>query len=207
MIYGYVQSKLDGTEKKFEEVEGLDLPESYSYVPYLPKILNQGQQPICVPCSLSAHLNWNCNVNDGENKRDNKIKLSEIYNCRTNLGGGMSFKEALNFLKHEGVNSDKGILKIRKYAMLGGIIPLKQAILLNGPCVGGLPVYNSSICQFWKKIGSSSPEGGHAISIVGWNEQGFIIRNSWGEHFCSKGYTIIPYDDFGSFMEIWTIID
>jgi hypothetical protein len=40
MIYGYVQSKLDGTEKKFEEIEGLDLPESYSYVPYLPKILN-----------------------------------------------------------------------------------------------------------------------------------------------------------------------
>ena len=81
MVYGFVPSKLDGTEKKFSEVKGLDLPESYSYVDFLPRVLNQGQRPICVPCSISAHLNWNKNVDtDGNNKRDNGIKLLEIYN-------------------------------------------------------------------------------------------------------------------------------
>ena len=90
MVYGFVPSKLDGTEKKFSEVKGLDLPESYSYVDFLPRVLNQGQKPICVPCSISAHLNWNKNVDtDGNNKRDNGVKLLEIYNSRT-TGGPLS---------------------------------------------------------------------------------------------------------------------
>ena len=207
MNYGYAKSKLDGTEHQFLEIPGLNLPEEYSYIPYLPKVLNQGSSPICVPCSISTHLNWNRNVDDGENQRDNNINLLQIYKQKTTYGEGMSFKEALHFLKHKGVKSDAGILKIRKYAMLGSIITLKQAILLNGPCLGGLPVYNSLACNFWKKEFNSSFEGGHAISIVGWNKEGFIIRNSWGEHFCNKGYVVLPYEDFDSFMEIWTIID
>lgn len=205
MNYGYAKSKLDGTEKRFEGIQDLDLPEEYSYIPYLPKVLNQGNNPICVPCSLSAHLNWNINIEDGMNTRDNKIDLFQIYRKRSNVGDGMSFKEALHFLKHEGVKSNAGLIKIKKYAMIGSIEPLKQAILLNGPCVGGLLVYDSISCKFWEK--GYNCEGGHAISIVGWNKEGFIIRNSWGTSFCNKGYTVIPYEDFDNFMEIWTIID
>jgi len=40
MNYGYTESKLDGTEHKFGEISGLDIPEEYSYIPYLPKIIN-----------------------------------------------------------------------------------------------------------------------------------------------------------------------
>ena len=207
MNYGYVKSKLNGTEPEFSEVPGLKVPEEYSYIPYLPKIINQGQKPICVPCSLSAHINWNKNVDDGDNKRDNKIDLLQIYKQKTSKGDGMSFKEALHFLKNKGVSSDKGVLKIRKYAIIGSELALKQAILLNGPCVAGLPVYNSNSCQFWENDRRFDFLGGHAICIVGWNKDGFLIRNSWGENFCSKGYTLLPYDDFSSFMEIWTIID
>ena len=103
MNYGYVKSKFDGTEPKFTEVPGLDLPEEYSYIPYLPKIIDQGRKPICVPCSLSAHVNWNKNVDDGDNKRDNNVDLLQIYKQKTSNGDGMSFKEALYFLKHKGV--------------------------------------------------------------------------------------------------------
>ena len=207
MNYGYVKSKFDGTEPKFVESPGLDLPEEYSYIPYLPKIIDQGSRPICVPCSLSAHVNWNKNVDDGDNKRDNNVDLLQIYKQKTSNGDGMTFKEALHFLKHKGVQSNNGILKIRKYATIGSPVALKQAILLNGPCVGGLPVFNSDSCEFWKDYGTFGFLGGHAISIVGWNKEGFLIRNSWGERFCSQGYTLLPYDDFKSFMEIWTIID
>ena len=207
MNYGYTESKLDGTEHKFGEISGLDIPEEYSYIPYLPKIINQGRHPICVPCSLSAHINWNINIDDGNNKKDNNVDLFQIYNQKTTEEEGMSFKEALHFLKHKGVKTDVGTLKIKKYALIGSEFALKQAILLNGPCVGGLPVFNSDSCEFWRKYGSFDFLGGHAISIVGWNKEGFLIRNSWGERFCSQGYTLLPYDDFKSFMEIWTIID
>lgn len=149
MVYGFVPSKLDGTEKKFSEVKGLDLPESYSYVDFLPRVLNQGQKPICVPCSISAHLNWNKNVDtDGNNKRDNGVKLLEIYNSRTSGDNGMTFKDALSFLRHKGVDSDLGVIKIEKYAMVGGELPIKQALLLNGPLVGALPMYIMTVNGF-----------------------------------------------------------
>jgi C1A family cysteine protease len=48
--------------------------------------------------------------------------------------------------------------------------------------------------------------GGHCILIVGYNENGFIIRNSWGNLFGNKGYTLLPYNEFNSIFEAWTII-
>ena len=36
--------------------------------------------------------------------------------------------------------------------------------------------------------------GGHMILIIGWNETGFIIQNSWGEEWGDKGLGILPYE-------------
>ena len=81
---------------------------------------------------------------------------------------------------------------------------LKAAIVMNGPCFGALPVY-SDYCDFWINRGQGL-QGYHAISIVGYNENGFIIRNSWGKGFCEDGYTVIPYDEFNKLIEIWTVM-
>jgi len=45
--------------------------------------------------------------------------------------------------------------------------------------------------------------GGHAMSIVGWDDDkitsigrgAFIVRNSWGKDWCEEGYTWYPYGD------------
>ena len=68
MNYGFIPSKMDGTEDKFKKLEGFKIPEEYSYKKYLPKVLNQGSKPICVPCSLSAYINWSINIETGDNK-------------------------------------------------------------------------------------------------------------------------------------------
>ena len=47
----------------------------------------------------------------------------------------------------------------------------------------------------------------HAMTIVGYNNEGFIIRNSWGEDWGNKGYTIYKYDDWSSHWEIWSTVD
>lgn len=44
--------------------------------------------------------------------------------------------------------------------------------------------------------------GGHAISIVGYTDEGFIIRNSWGKSFGKNGYALLKNQDFGEFLEI-----
>lgn len=39
-------------------------------------------------------------------------------------------------------------------------------------------------------------DGGHAIAIVGYAEQGFIIQNSWGTDWGNGGFALLPYEDY-----------
>lgn len=39
-------------------------------------------------------------------------------------------------------------------------------------------------------------DGGHAIAIVGYTEQGFIIQNSWGPGWGNGGFALLPYEDY-----------
>jgi hypothetical protein len=39
-------------------------------------------------------------------------------------------------------------------------------------------------------------ENGHAVAIVGYNDEGFIIQNSWGEGWGERGFALLPYQDF-----------
>lgn len=204
--YGWTPSKLDGSEQQFDPIKNFDIPEEYSYVNFLPPVENQGSTNMCVTYSLAAHLDWNCNVDNSiDNNRNNHINKQEIYSSRSIPGdNGMTFKEALNFLKKQGVKSDHGKLRIEKYAMVKSELGLKHALLLNGPCVGGLYVKNPTGQDFWN---GNQNYGGHAISIVGYNQYGFIIRNSWGTRYGKNGYWVIRYEDFNKILECWTIID
>lgn len=203
--YGFKQSVIDGTEHTLELPKSLDLPVFYSYEEVLPRVIDQGDDPICVPCSISSFLNWRENLSHGE-PIDNKIDLFEIYAQKTNDGEGMTFKEAFHYLRHHGVKSKKGVLKIGEYALLRNVIEMKFAILSDGPCFGALPVYNSSN-EFWNR---QSPYqkllGYHAIAFVGYTEDGFIIRNSWGINFGENGYTMLSYSDFGKILEAWSVV-
>lgn len=201
MKYGFVQSKLDGTEQKLEVNNGVKLPESYSYEKILPKVLDQGNDPICVPCSISSFIEWKYNMNSGS-VNDNKVEMKPMFK-KYGSRDGMTFKEGLHYLHHEGISTNKGVFKIDQYAMVGSIQALKQAIVLNGPCIGGLPVKDSKRADFWKGFGN---EGGHAVAIVGYDKDGFLIRNSWGKSYGYDGYMHLPYEDFNRFYEIWALI-
>lgn len=39
-------------------------------------------------------------------------------------------------------------------------------------------------------------DGGHAVAIVGYTEQGFIIQNSWGDSWGNRGFALLPYEDY-----------
>lgn len=36
----------------------------------------------------------------------------------------------------------------------------------------------------------------HAVAIVGYTEDGFIIQNSWGEEWGNDGFALLPYEDY-----------
>lgn len=41
---------------------------------------------------------------------------------------------------------------------------------------------------------TSSHWGGHAVTIVGYRLEGFIIKNSWGTDWGDEGYVVVSYD-------------
>ena len=203
--WGFKPSVMNGTEHRFSAAPNVSetIPSHYSYKRYLPAVLNQGANPICVPCSVSAYLNWRENLKT-KSKKDNKINYFEIYDSKAIQGEGMTFKEAFSYLRHHGVSSNAGNLSIEEYSFVGSALLLKIALFMNGPCFGALPVYNSTP-SFWVKRTGDRLEGYHAIAIVGYDKNGFIIRNSWGTGFGQRGYTTLPYDEFNCLLELWTI--
>ena len=203
---GCIKSELDGTEHIYETPQTIDIPKEYSYMNNLPKVLNQGNNPFCVPCSLSSYINWKINLVDGIIK-DNEVNLNEIFNNRLNFENdeGMMIKDGLTYLKKQGVNTKDGIFKINRYAKVTNLIALRFAILMNGPCIGALPVYNYGD-GFWRKNYNDVLIGCHAVSIVGYDHDGFIIRNSWGKSYGKNGYFYIKNEEINNFIELWTII-
>ncbi|MEH6526401.1 MAG: C1 family peptidase [Sneathiella sp.] len=43
---------------------------------------------------------------------------------------------------------------------------------------------------------AGEPRGGHALAIVGYNANGFIVQNSWGRSWGSSGFALWPYLDW-----------
>jgi hypothetical protein len=204
-VFGFKPSIIDGTERIFNTIDKIELPEKYTFKAYMPPVINQGEDSICVPCSVSTYLNWKENLKSGEVK-DNKVSLFEIYDSRENDGEGMTFKDAFKYLKHKGVSSKAGKLKISAYGKINNPLALKYAIVMNGPCFGALPVYSDDY-DFWNKKPGDRLLGYHAISIIGYDEEGFFIRNSWGTSFGDRGYTKIKNSELDEMLELWTIIE
>jgi hypothetical protein len=47
-----------------------------------------------------------------------------------------------------------------------------------------------------RKSPGSVPIGGHAFSLVGYNEIGFLVQNSWGKTWGKDGFATLPYEDW-----------
>jgi len=50
----------------------------------------------------------------------------------------------------------------------------------------------------------SKNDGGHAFAIIGYNDKGFWIQNSWGETWGKKGLALWTYEDWNkNIMDAW----
>lgn len=46
------------------------------------------------------------------------------------------------------------------------------------------------------RTATSKAVGGHAFCIVGYNDVGFLVQNSWGKEWAKAGFATLPYDDW-----------
>ena len=48
--------------------------------------------------------------------------------------------------------------------------------------------------------------GGHAFALVGYNDKGFIVQNSWGPGWGAGGFAVLPYPDWVSYgTDCWAV--
>lgn len=86
-------------------------------------------------------------------------------------------------------------LKIASYANLGpSLIAWRRWLAGNGPILVRLNV-DATWANAWGRpsLDRYHPEtagGGHAVALVGYTEEGFIVRNSWGKDWGENGYAI-----------------
>lgn len=206
--------------------EDLSLPDTYDPRNKMLPVRDQGNQGSCVAESCACAKETQEFKNIGF---DDYFSPQFVYNNRINQEGeGMYPRDSMNILYKKGIvaeddypykkiekpeNISQDILekaknyKAKGYAYINTANVLKAAIYRNGACLITFPVY-SQRPKFWKpsRVGEVS-QGGHAVCVVGWTKEGFIIRNSWGTSYGDKGYSIYPYSDWGSHGELWTLID
>ena len=208
----------------------IELPEILDYRAELTKIRDQGSQGTCFAQTAACVKEWQ------ERKNNNFTEYFSpqfFYNNRFNKydddetnDEGMYSRDVMKLLKNIGIcreeiypygriedkseilpemyeDAKKNIIK--SYARIKSMEKLKKSLCENGPCLIAFPVYNYS-SEFWLGKGRDHM-GGHAVTVVGYNEEGFIIRNSWGEYWANSGYTIYKYKDWDSHWEVWTVID
>lgn len=80
----------------------------------------------------------------------------------------------------------------------GTSLRVKEA-LKKGPMMTTMQVYEDFLSYgggIYKNV-SQKKVGGHAVSLIGFNDQEryWIIRNSWGDDWGEKGFARISYDD------------
>lgn len=75
---------------------------------------------------------------------------------------------------------------------LGGQLYMFSAAKQKEP--GLIKMIKDSSVQLEPVWENGISDGGHAVTIVGYNEDGFIIKNSWGSGWGDRGYAIISYD-------------
>lgn len=199
-----------------------DLPSEYTTVDSLMPVRDQGSQGTCAAQTAACMKEW-------QERKDidyqDYMSPQFVYNNRANQdGSGMYTRDVMKILNKQGIcpeqlypygtfdaigediytEAKKHVIKA--YASVQTIEGLKKAIYSDGPCLIAVPVYNYGM-RMWKPEPDQSKIGGHAMTVVGWTTEGFIIRNSWSDRWGDKGYTIFPWEDWGLQWETWTTVD
>lgn len=200
---GFIESGYSEKDYNFDEVFGAsnksDFPMSYNCMDYCDlKVEDQGSTMQCVAYSVAKALEYGYETMNNMGDEHFYVDKKEIYNSRPNndTDEGMMIRDALHFVKHNKYH-------IKSYGRLYSIGPIMKALFVNGPCIFALPVKDSLRTDFWNGSGF---EGGHAVACVGYNEEGFIILNSWGSGYGDCGTSILPFGQFNKLIECWTLI-
>lgn len=224
-------SPFDQRDWKYEAhrsnvLRAIKIPKKYM-CPNLLKVKNQGSRGTCVAMTLSCVKEYQESMDD-DHMKGIAMSPNSLYIYRSTTDGGMYVRNALKILSEKGMClevtfpygkdepkkiPDKAVkealnYKIKSYARIETLEGAKKAILEYGPLIAAFPYYDNGKYEFWEQPQiNTKTDGGHAVAIVGWNEDGFIIRNSWGDDWNGNGHVVYPFSQWGVHWEMWSCMD
>lgn len=99
---------------------------------------------------------------------------------------------------------------ISKYAACHTVDEVCQCIYANGPVAIVTGIYDSfDVFMDWHLPEPTPREqrhGAHAVAAIGYNPDGVIIQNSWGEYWGKGGLALMPYT-YSPVTERWIVVD
>ena len=188
---------------------------------------NQGSRGTCAAFTAATIKTW-------QEKKDTGYvgpwSPEFVYTYRLNRpGAGMWGRDVMKILLYEGCPTEKS-MPYRKsdlngpeeipdhvkeeakqyctkaYARVKTVQGLQEALVRDGPCYISVPVYNYGT-RMWAPEQGQRRLGGHAMTVVGWTKEGFLILNSWGAKWGDNGTCVMPWYDFGRQWDLFTCID
>lgn len=200
-------------------------------------IKNQGNKPTCVAHALSEIIEYNYRKENKEYERFSTDFIYGLRDSLTYKPEqeGMYLREGLSIIKDFGdvfyedlssnnyfieakskVQSKEDELKqkafpyrITSYYKINSLNELRYSLINHGPVAGSMRWYKkSSLKKYIYSYNSSNAYSGHAVIIVGWINNYFIVQNSWGKSWGKNGLFLIHEDDiFKLFFELYGITD
>jgi hypothetical protein len=187
------------------------LPDEIVNCSLVPEILDQGTEGACTGFALAAAINYLLHQRKIKRRISPRI-LYELARRYDEWPGenysGSSARGAMKGWERHGVctrklwpdelhgpknfdqkRADEAVLTLMVHSGWGepgpGTVTLKSG--------GGSRPSKVTLPVIQRK---GKADGGHAIAIVGYTSQGFVVQNSWGPSWGKNGFALLPYEDF-----------
>lgn len=200
------------------------------------KIKNQGARSTCVAHSLSSLVEFH-NLQETKSYDEFSTEfIYGCRTLDDYLGEGMHLRDGLKVIQKYGdvkysVLPGNSIMNIARnkvierfdelkekayphrisaYYKINSLDELKYALYHYGPVPGAMKYYKKGkiASDGTYSYDTNNTYGNHAVLIVGWTEDGFIIQNSWGLFWGNKGYFKVLYKDMDIlFYEYYGVTD
>lgn len=217
--FGLIPSPYDSRDYTLatKSIPTLDFPETFDLG--IIKVKNQGTRLTCAAHVMSEIIEYH-NYKQNNNVYT-RFSTDYIYGSRNDddyLGEGMYMRDALKIINKKGDvlyedlpgNTDVPTARqkvasypdletkaypnrISSYYKISSIEEMKFALLNHGPIAAGMKWYDgATLTNNVYTYDKTQSFSGHAVMIVGWDKENWIVQNSWGIGWGNYGRFLLP---------------